>query len=968
MTSAILLLILRSVVNGLIADYLTIPEHALLEVTIWPFIILSVVILFYSFFKLVLIRYQPSLFFQRFIIASTIIYSIVRFTNYNVGWELIALGNTGLFYIDIFGFSSFVILIFSGISYWRSLKRPIINYAESQFIADDPIINQYQDKLGYHARAEQIHSIIKSSFFKKSFTIGLVGPWGNGKSSLIELIQQKMAEEPLSETIHLKFLPYLNHNDSEIISEFFHQLSKSINIHSGKLANYLVEYSDRLLKLYQNNNLKDFLSPLQPFHKPSTSFETYEKINEVLTSMDKKFVVFIDDLDRLSSKEVLQVLKLVRNTANFRNFIFVIALDKDYVLNILIDQNDISDHTFIDKFFQLEIYLPEIDKKDLKSSFIKLIENSTLNSEEDFVFNISKDIYRNNNLFDEYISNYRDVKRLVNQLLYDYQMLPDELDSNDFLNFTYLKMKFPSVIKYLYNNWKELLPYDESTRLRGLKKADPKTDKNSEKDLFAAIRRGRLNGTFNPDLEQYAISEGLITKTDIVQHGELSLNQNILACKTLIALFGEENKNPPDTSIRFSSNLQKLLQQKISKNDVTRLEFKNIIESETNFSLLQDLLRSNKVEEFMDRIIFYTTEVHQEITNICIILLHIYDKAEEYGTFRMQVLQILNDFLSNHFKNNKNEDTNPIRNEVWKKIEAEYLENHHYNNFRKLEFLSFISENRYHSNFLVNPEDQTTLKDQSLKIFKLLLKEKKNILWSATDFSFYHAYHAARKLHPAEVLTRLVRKFWENNEVKLLCAQMIRNDAFTIKMLKTSDHATTIFGTYDQYRDFILGRINETEDKDLKEYREFLDLEYLTNFQTYIRFEFQTFVEVNERLRQSMLDNRIKTDDFAGIAEIYVECVDQKAQTATRTNIGKEKIPGFILSSAHEKDGRFISKFRISTENIVTVKNDMLNHFLSMLGNDGYQIDGEKIVVQDSKEPVIWFYSIQPQGFNEGKN
>ncbi|WP_422653172.1 hypothetical protein IZU89_15130 [Cellulophaga lytica] len=67
----------------------------------------------------------------------------------------------------------------------------------------------------------------------------------------------------------------------------------------------------------------------------SSSYDIYNRINLTLKDLNKRFVVFVDDLDRLSNKEVLQVLKLVRNTANFKNFIFIVALDKDYILNEL---------------------------------------------------------------------------------------------------------------------------------------------------------------------------------------------------------------------------------------------------------------------------------------------------------------------------------------------------------------------------------------------------------------------------------------------------------------------------------------------------------------------------------------------------------------------------------------------------------------------------------------------------------
>ncbi|WP_349663712.1 hypothetical protein IZU89_15125 [Cellulophaga lytica] len=81
---------------------------------------------------------------------------------------------------------------------------------------------------------------------------------GNGKSSLISLIEKEFEALPLEETLHLKFLPYLNHNENDIISEFFIQLSSEVNKYSGKLSNQIIDYSDKILKIYKDKSIKDF--------------------------------------------------------------------------------------------------------------------------------------------------------------------------------------------------------------------------------------------------------------------------------------------------------------------------------------------------------------------------------------------------------------------------------------------------------------------------------------------------------------------------------------------------------------------------------------------------------------------------------------------------------------------------------------------------------------------------------------
>lgn len=845
---------------------------------------------------------------------------------------------------------------------WRRNVRKKTDFENNPFSADDPINRIFEDKLGYNKRAEEIIKFLKISNFKKSFTVGIVGPWGNGKSSLIEMMQHQLAEQSLHETIHLKFLPYLNHSESDIISEFFKQLSNELNKHSGKLANYLVDYSEKLLKLYKNKSIKDFIAPNSSIlGSRNTSLDFYFKINEVLESIDKKFIIFIDDLDRLSSKEVLQVLKLVRNTANFRNFIFVIALDKDYVLNTLISKNDISDHTFVDKFFQLEVYLPEIDKVQLKTDFLDILKNSGLKGEHKFLDGVQSAIYKTNNLFDDYITNHRGAKRLVNQLVFDHKMLPDELDESDFLNFTYLKLAFPAAIKYLNSNWQTILPYDPQSKLRELRKSEP----GSEIGTYDIMRNIRLfDGTsrFNPNLKDYEVTSG-IKENEEFANTQLSSRQNALLGKTLIALFGKENNKPQHTSIKFGNNLKKLLQQKINENELTQSEFKAIISSKDNYTTLENSLQVGKTQELLDRFSYYTSESQEETKAITLILLHIFNKAEFYGTHSIHTLQVLGDFIKENISTD-DELAGEQAVVVWQNIESQFLDNKNYERYRKLEFLAFLSQYRVGLDFSSWGTNEDALKDLSLKIYKEYLEDKTGELWGITDYSFYHAYHNVNKLHISAAINPLIQDFWLNNDIKILCAQTTQNDAWTIKTLKTSDHASTIFNTKDDYKKFIFKKIEETDDLALKEYKTFLELEYFSNFSSHIRFDFKYFTEINEKLLKVKTDNRMLSDEFDEVIEVFVEAMSNEAHSATYTNVDRSIVNGFINNTYYRKDDRFFTKFRITTAEANTFKTKFLEHYKRMIGSEEYVINDSKKTIEKDGETIIKFISVQPKDYD----
>lgn len=958
-------LLFQDQINAFIVDYLLLQPFALERISFIWFVALSLFAVFFLFYKLLLKGYLPSLSIVHLVILTSMGLLILRCSSFPRGWEFIGIQDTFLKYIDLVGIP---LLISFGILLYREVEKLLKNPSKkatpkAPFIADDPIETEDDDKLEYAKRSKEIIAYLERSHFKKSFTIGIVGPWGNGKSSLIELIEKKLRERPLEHTVHLKFLPFLNHSESEIISEFFNQLSAAINPYSGRLSNQIIGYSDKLLKLYKTRNLKEFLSMKGVSDMGGTTYDTYQRINDTLKDLNKRFIVFIDDLDRLSNKEVLQVLKLVRNTANFTNFIFIIALDKDYVLESLIVKNDISDHAFVDKFFQLEVYLPEIEKNKLKNDFVDFLKTSGLQTEETFIQEAERAIYRKDNLFDDYISNHRGVKRLVNQLVFDHNSLPDQLDTNDFLNFTYLKMSFPFAIKFLNKNWSRVIPYNPETKLCELEVAEKDKDQNN---IIGTIRNSRLYfgyGDFLPDYAKYKISASLTVEKELGKLNNLNHHQNLLLAKTLIVLFGKENQAEKHTSIKFGNNLRKLLQQKIVENELTSEQFEDIFDLSDSFKALRKALEIGQAQNILDRISFHNSENVDELNNVILVLLFIFNSAEEFDVYPTTVLQILSELITRFRKLNKKGQEAKA---TWEAINKEFLEGD-FKTERKLEFLAFLSENRIRMNFDSWGTDEATLKDLSLKFYKSLLGQRDQDLWDIYDYTFYQSYHNARKFNSEEELNPMTIEFWENNGIELLCAQMTQNEAWTIKVFRTSDFAKQLFTTKDGFKAFVEKRVSQSNSEALQEYLDFLRLESYTGFMEPVRYEFDKFKLIGDKLQRVVERNNLITDEFENVIEVFIESIDESFHRIAQTNVATGVVPGFISLRKHHSENGYYCSLRINSSHFNESVSSLLKHYKTMVNNSQnvgqsrVRAEGMAIVQEDKQ--VIKIVSVQPESY-----
>ncbi len=327
---------------------------------------------------------------------------------------------------------------------FKKKKEPIKN----TFLEDNPLCEK-EDLSQFDNLVKQIEPAIFDDTYNRAFSIGIIGSWGSGKSSFVEAVKERIKGHTDYErkVLYLSFSPFLNHNEDRVIHEFFKQLSNELKKRSGKLSNLLLSYSSKLSNAIKDGNPLSFLKPSEISNESDSVGELYHDIKKAIISLNLKIIVSIDDLDRLNSNEILQILKLIRNTSNFPNVVFLVAMDKEYIVNSIAENNE-KQRKFIDKFFQLEVHVsrPPFDKvKDYAiSNVLNGLRNNGLNDFNIIELNNSFKIQELN--LHKFIVNYRDAKRFVNQFIYDFRLMHEndinikEIEYFDFCVLTLFKI------------------------------------------------------------------------------------------------------------------------------------------------------------------------------------------------------------------------------------------------------------------------------------------------------------------------------------------------------------------------------------------------------------------------------------------------------------------------------------------------------------------------------------------------
>lgn len=411
-------------------------------------------LLLWGIFQLKLFRYRLNLYQYFITLLVSVIFFYLRFqfqTQRN--WDFLPLvGPIKIIDVPII-LISFISLLSLIKEFFKTKKGN-----EKVFLEDTPLTNHANNK----RLIENLKPVLFNDYYSNAFSVAVIGKWGAGKSSFLnEIINEVIKESEKNKNLLLiQFSPFLNHGDESIIQEFFSLFRSQLRTRSGKLSNKLMIYGDKLSNAIKEKN------PLELFRSKNISDthtavgELYEEIKEALEQLNLKIVVTIDDVDRLNASEITQVLKLIRNTANFPNIVFVVAFDKYYVLKTL----EIGNDKYLEKYFQLELHVSKVSKQELVDSLInqlgeKLLNERIVDSNSEECNPLFKTILELN------LNTHRDVNRLINQIRLDKGLCTErgalEIDPLEIIYLSILKLFYWKTFEKLRRETIHFLQYKE---------------------------------------------------------------------------------------------------------------------------------------------------------------------------------------------------------------------------------------------------------------------------------------------------------------------------------------------------------------------------------------------------------------------------------------------------------------------------------------------------------------------------
>lgn len=305
----------------------------------------------------------------------------------------------------------------------------------------------------------------------ESFVLGLNGKWGSGKSTLLSFMKNSLKRELGQNKYKLiDFNPWKFSGREELLQMFLNTLISEIGKDKGRIQKALGSFGRGLALLEGIKYIDPTTGHVQQvlkkivdmFSQPKSVSVLKNAIDKLLVKEKVRLIVFVDDLDRLASTEVVEMFQIIKLSASFKNTLFIVSFDKDMVSEALTHHLNVDGDRYLEKIIQVDYRIP-----DLQDEVISRVFFSTLDEfEKQFQIDCGKQeietIWIVNRLR-YYFSTLRDIYRYFNALQLRLPALKSEVYIPDFMVIEAIRLFDYSAYNLIQQNYKKSKQFGPKT-------------------------------------------------------------------------------------------------------------------------------------------------------------------------------------------------------------------------------------------------------------------------------------------------------------------------------------------------------------------------------------------------------------------------------------------------------------------------------------------------------------------------
>jgi len=343
----------------------------------------------------------------------------------------------------------------------RGAEAPL----NDQFLDDQPITGRSSDRFNRAPFASRLAQTLALRVDPSSIVVGLYGPWGDGKTSVLEMMGEALTQYP--RVILVRFNPWHFQSQDALLRGFFATLAEAMDesLPNGveKVGDLLKQYGGLLSLASVTLGGMVQLSPGEAAKSIGESLSTVSleelrsRIDRMLDDSKRRLVVLVDDIDRLDREETHAIFKLVKLSASFKHTSYVLAFDDEVVAAALGERygegGTKGGRAFLEKIVQVPLNLPPADVNSLRMIALEGVQRAA--DQTGIVLTQSQvDAFIRH--FDDVIAPVlgtpRKAKLLSNALLFALPILKGEVNPVDLMLIEGIRVIYPGLYAAIRSN------------------------------------------------------------------------------------------------------------------------------------------------------------------------------------------------------------------------------------------------------------------------------------------------------------------------------------------------------------------------------------------------------------------------------------------------------------------------------------------------------------------------------------
>jgi hypothetical protein len=338
---------------------------------------------------------------------------------------------------------------------------------------DRPIEAPAEDKLGFYPLAQRLASALIDQGSSEGLVVGLEGEWGSGKSSLLNLTVRALGELPETHRpIVVDFKPWLIGDRDALLRVLFGQLAASIESIQAETGESEMAEGRRRRELAKQvrgyaagvGAIGGLVGVIPGVGVIGKAAEAVAKVAETLgadkalpdlkreldhglAGLSRRIVVTVDDVDRLDPREAIEVLRLIRSVADFRNVVYVLCFDEEVVGKSIEAALSLKDGSaYLEKILQVIVAVPIPEPFRLRRWLEQEMKSAAARCNEDAQARLAQVIDKEGG---RRLKTPRSVTRVANAIRLLEPALRDEVDLADLLWLQLIRGQNPKLYRWI---------------------------------------------------------------------------------------------------------------------------------------------------------------------------------------------------------------------------------------------------------------------------------------------------------------------------------------------------------------------------------------------------------------------------------------------------------------------------------------------------------------------------------------